>query len=193
MQSTCAFADCPQVALAHGLCAGHNKQRAKGQPLRPLRPYIRGIAERLAHYTDRSGDCWVWTGALRHDGYGRMNMGGRVTVAHRVAFEHANGPIDPDLSVDHMCHNPRCVRVSHLQAVTNSENGENRRGPQANSSSGVRGVRWVEHAQKWSARASSRGTEHHAGYFDTIEEATEAAIAKRLEIHTNNLRDRAAS
>jgi hypothetical protein len=36
--STCSGPSCDRVALAHGLCEGHRKQRQRGEPLTPLRP-----------------------------------------------------------------------------------------------------------------------------------------------------------
>jgi len=57
-------------------------------------------------------DCWPWTSPLRHDGYGQIGTGpgSRSTVAHRVGYELAYGPIPAGLVVDHECHNldPDC-------------------------------------------------------------------------------------
>ena len=35
-QKQCSFDDCGKPHHAHGLCASHDRQRRKGQPLRPL-------------------------------------------------------------------------------------------------------------------------------------------------------------
>lgn len=44
--------------------------------------------------------------------------------AHRVAYFLAHGKLDATLVMDHLCHNPGCVRPSHLEQVTIAENVE---------------------------------------------------------------------
>lgn len=70
---------------------------------------------------DRSGDCWLWTGALVK-GYGRTAWQGEQRPAHRLAYELAIGPIPDGLVVDHLCRVPACVNPSHLEPVTQREN-----------------------------------------------------------------------
>lgn len=71
--------------------------------------------------------CWEWLGYIgKTDGYGRCNVGGRTTVAHRLFYEHHVGPVSPKHHVDHLCRVRHCVNPAHLEAVTHAEN--NRRG-----------------------------------------------------------------
>lgn len=65
--------------------------------------------------------CWNWTGALTK-GYGRIKVGGRTRIAHRVVYERLVGPIPEGLHLDHLCVNPRCIRPEHLEPVTTREN-----------------------------------------------------------------------
>lgn len=58
--------------------------------------------------------CWLWTAALDDKGYGILQVKGRATKAHRVAWELRHGPIRDGLFVLHKCDVPRCVRWSHL-------------------------------------------------------------------------------
>jgi hypothetical protein len=69
------------------------------------------------------GDCWTWTGARNPKGYGSVSNGrkGASILAHRKAYEIANGPIPYGLEIDHLCENTSCVNVAHLQAVTPEE------------------------------------------------------------------------
>lgn len=69
--------------------------------------------------------CWEWTGAVTHNGYGQIGLGGaggkRVRV-HRLAYELRNGPIQAGLEIDHLCRNRRCCNPAHMEAVTREEN-----------------------------------------------------------------------
>lgn len=66
--------------------------------------------------------CWEWTGGTDPTGYGRFFFDGRMGYAHRFAYETAVGPIPAGFDIDHLCRNRRCVRPSHLEAVTRREN-----------------------------------------------------------------------
>lgn len=71
--------------------------------------------------------CWEWPMSVGSHGYGQMGWqesGERfMKLAHRIAWEIAHGPIPTDLTVDHLCRNRRCCNPSHLQLLTNEENG----------------------------------------------------------------------
>jgi hypothetical protein len=44
-----------------------------------------------------------------------------VTV-HRVVYEHYVGPLDPELTIDHLCFNKRCCNPAHLEQVPREVN-----------------------------------------------------------------------
>jgi hypothetical protein len=71
---------------------------------------------------DRSGECWIWLGAVHRNGYGKFYFEGRVRLAHRVAYEMFVGAIPTDLELDHLCRVPACVNPDHLEPVTRREN-----------------------------------------------------------------------
>ena len=70
--------------------------------------------------------CWLWTGHLNRDGYGRFSVGGRKQQCHRVAYELFVGPIPDGMQIDHVrargCISKACVNPAHLEAVTQVEN-----------------------------------------------------------------------
>lgn len=66
--------------------------------------------------------CIIWTGALNSNGYGRFSVDCVSQLAHRVAYQHAHGPIPEGLTIDHLCRVKRCVNPDHLEAVTGIEN-----------------------------------------------------------------------
>lgn len=93
------------------------------------------FAERFWAKVDRSGECWLWTAARTNSGYGRIQLGGKARLAHRVVWAMTNGPIPDGLDIDHLCHNAdqecrrgrgclhrRCVRPSHIEPTTTREN-----------------------------------------------------------------------
>ena len=71
---------------------------------------------------EKTKDCWNWLGELTGSGYGRIQLKGRRTSAHRFFFEFFVKPIPDGLELDHLCRNRRCVNPNHLELVTRSEN-----------------------------------------------------------------------
>ena len=67
-------------------------------------------------------DCWEWTGAINHKGYGLFSYKGHPVIAHRFAYEQLIGPISDGLTLDHLCRNRRCVNPAHLEPITNRLN-----------------------------------------------------------------------
>lgn len=67
-------------------------------------------------------ECWGWTAATYHNGYGSFWNGQRTMRAHRFAYERLVGPIPEGLQIDHLCRNPACVNPGHLEPVTRREN-----------------------------------------------------------------------
>lgn len=70
------------------------------------------------------GSCWIWTGHLTEDGYGRFKPTGlRSTVlAHKWLYERRHGGVPSGLELDHLCRNRACVNPAHQQPVTHVEN-----------------------------------------------------------------------
>jgi hypothetical protein len=90
------------------------------------------VDERFDRHTLRSGDCWLWTSAVRGDGYGAFEVVSRTTApswlpsskqvsAHRYAYARATGHW-PAGQVLHTCDTPLCVRPEHLYEGTNVDN-----------------------------------------------------------------------
>lgn len=66
-------------------------------------------------------ECVIWAGA-RTNGYGVVNVGGRIKRVHRLVWEEANGPIPDGLVIMHTCDTPACVRLEHLRLGTKADN-----------------------------------------------------------------------
>ena len=67
-------------------------------------------------------DCWEWRGARKKAGYGNLRVNKEYKLAHRVAFELANGPIPEGYFVCHVCDNPPCCNPGHLMLGTSRSN-----------------------------------------------------------------------
>lgn len=80
------------------------------------------VETRFLAKVNKTETCWLWTGWIERNGYGRFWLDGRQVGAHRVAHELFVGRIPEGLEIDHLCRVKHCVNPSHLEAVTASEN-----------------------------------------------------------------------
>lgn len=122
---TCSVDGCLKASRDLGLCTMHATRFRRTGTTDSPRP---SIEERFWSKVDKSGDCWLWTGSLTHNGYGRFAATKRKGVrSHRYAYEVTYGAIPEGHQVDHLCHVPACVRPDHLEAVLGGENTRRRR------------------------------------------------------------------
>ena len=107
----------------------------------------RDIQDRFWEKVDQTGDCWVWTSAIVHGGYGTFSLGhARTGRAHVLSWEWANAkPVPTGHWVLHRCDNPPCVRPEHLFTGFPRDNtadmiakGRNRRPSTLNAARGER-------------------------------------------------------
>src|SRR6202023_2451488 len=77
---------------------------------------------------NKTETCWLWTGALKGNGYGMVGVHRHPRYAHRVVWQMERGPIPAGLSVLHRCDVLNCVRPDHLFLGTQKENMEDAAG-----------------------------------------------------------------
>lgn len=139
--------------------------------------------------TPTSTGCILWTGYTGKSGYGRMHVGKRQYLAHRVAWVLVHGRIPPGKFICHACDNPTCVNVTHLwvgDACANN-NDALRKGRKIRGGPYV-GVRRLPSGRYAGRLVTNRGMDTiHCGVFDTPEEAARAVRVKRLEVLGLNL------
>lgn len=114
--------------------------------------------------------------------YTKVN--GSTYALHRFIMD-----APPDVEVDHISGDTLDNRRSaNLRLVTKSENMQNRKGATKLSGSGKRNVYWHEGRCKYQVKMQIDGKPYHVGYFATLEEADNAAIAARRKFMTHSER-----
>ncbi len=86
-----------------------------------IRKNISAIKRFMTFVKKQTDGCWYWMGSRCRD-YGRFKYQGKTVRAHRWIYEHHHGPIQDNLTIDHMCKNPPCVNPKHLRLLDAIEN-----------------------------------------------------------------------
>jgi hypothetical protein len=190
----CSIEDCSKAHYGRGYCRQHwRRWRDSGDPNGTGRVHYGTPEEAFAAHAKPVGDCIIWTGTIQPPGYGNLMVDGRKMLAHRYAWQRVKGPLDPAVFLDHRCHVPACVKISHLRPATPKQNVEHVQGPRADNTSGYLGVSWDKARQKWTAAVGHNGKTYHLGRFEDAAVAGEAARLKRIELFTYNDVDRQRS
>lgn len=126
-------------------------------------------------------------GNLNQKGYVIIGISGRTYQAHRLAFLFMEG-FFPESQVDHIDGNRSNNRFSNLRKCSPKENNENRKIP-CNNTSGYLGV--SKSGRGWRARIKHDRIYLNLGTFDSKEEAYQAYLKKKSEIHLFNPTPRA--
>lgn len=93
----------------------------------------RSLAERFWALVDKNGpqhptrpdlgQCWLWKGGLRKDGYGYIYDEQHVFQrAHRIAWHLTHGAIPVGKFILHSCDNPPCVNPYHTYPGDQKQN-----------------------------------------------------------------------
>lgn len=107
----------------------------------------------------------------------------KLFQVHQLIYYIVSG-IEPLQIVDHHDGNPLNNRFPNLRLTTETGNNRNR-GMLSNNTSGITGVTWDKHGNKWVARAyDNNGKSRHLGCFDDIHEAAAVVQAFRNEMGT---------
>lgn len=138
-----------------------------------------GIFTRLIHGRGRrpSGH---GAGGDNGVGYTVIQVDGCQYRAHRLAFLYMLGRW-PLAEVDHIDGARSNNAWSNLRDVTNTENTHNQRSAHRNNQIGILGVK--RSGNKFTSAIGLNGVQKHLGTFNTADEAHQAYVARKREIH----------
>lgn len=125
----CNIPGCAQPQHGRAMCRSHYMQWWRGLiPAADPNPAV-VLTDRFWSKVDKTGEHWLWTAGTFGGRYGQFWDGEHNRLAHRVAYELENGELTEGLVIDHVCRVTLCVRPSHLELVTISENTARGVGP----------------------------------------------------------------
>jgi hypothetical protein len=80
----------------------------------------------------------IHKGYTHQGAYTRVNFNGGKQFTHRIVWMHANGSIKDKFDVSHLCHNGKCIKLSHLHVEDHQYNV---------SRQGCKGI--IKNGRKW--------------------------------------------
>lgn len=121
-------------------------------------------------------------GTRSKKGYIQVQINKKRYYAHNIAWIMSGGEIPSGYEVDHIDLDKANNKLENLRLSTKSQNQRNR-GIHKNNRTGVKGVSFCKQTGLYKARVMLYHKEYFCGRFKTVEEAKEAVIKKRIELH----------
>lgn len=117
-------------------------------------------------------------------GYHKHEIGDRAYFGHRLAWLHVYGHW-PLGDIDHINGNRMDNRIANLREATPATNNQNLRKARVTNSTGLLGVDERKHrkTKRFRAKICVEQKLIHIGYFETAQEAHDAYLAKKRELH----------
>jgi hypothetical protein len=119
-------------------------------------------------------------GFVGNRGYVLIVVNGKQRMAHRLVWL-MHGKELPEM-LDHIDGDQLNNRIENLRAVTNSENQRNQK-LRKDSTSGIKGVSWLNAHKRWAGQIWHKGKLHRAGYFKDKDECAAAVRELRQSLH----------
>jgi hypothetical protein len=123
-----------------------------------------------------------WTVAWREDCNTFYVMGSMTRLDGRTKKHLLHrwiNNVNKGIEIDHFDHNGLNNTDNNLRLATSSENKQNKKSARSDSTSGIRGVFWNKHHNRWMAKIKVDGKQIHVGLFKDIGEAERAVKEAR--------------
>lgn len=114
-------------------------------------------------------------------GYVEIGLNRKIYKAHRLAWLYVYG-VFPKGLIDHINRNRIDNRIANLREVNKAENLQNQT-LRAVSKTGFMGASFNTQKQKYVAQITVFGKKIYLGQFDSAEEAHQAYMRKKVELH----------
>ncbi len=128
-------------------------------------------------------------GSLNTWGYLQCHLDKRRYLLHRLAWLYVHGVL-PSHQIDHINHIKTDNRMANLRDVVQSVNQHNLR-KRVDNSTGVTGVYWDKHSQKWAAKICVAARLLNLGRFVDKDDAIAARLQAERKYHPTRPIDRA--
>lgn len=132
----------------------------------------------------RGGLPWRQAGTVNGRGYVQLGVNKKLYLAHRLAWLYCYGKW-PTAEVDHINGQTSDNRLCNLRVADRSQNIQNQRRPRADNKSGFLGVIYWKRTGSWKAQIQVNGKNKSLGYYKTPEQAHEAYLKAKRELHSH--------
>ena len=123
-------------------------------------------------------------GNINNKNYVVIEIKSKAYIAHRLAWFYVYGEWPKD-QIDHINGIRTDNRIKNLREATGFENQQNTKTKKSNTS-GFTGVNWSSKKNCYISRIMTRRVRIFLGYFDTAEEAHNAYLKSKKELHSFN-------
>jgi hypothetical protein len=135
---------------------------------------------KVGKYRAKAGD--VAGGVCKPLGYWQIRLDQRTYLGHRLAWLHVHGRW-PVGVIDHINGDRGDNRLSNLREVSQRTNTENQRKVIRGTASGLLGVYPYGNQGRFTSKIKVGRENIHIGCFDTAEEAHEAYLTAKRQLH----------